>query len=444
MEENQIKTPRARIVWVSRDDAAFSDAARALARAGFALSQPPVDDRFDLALIDLRHRGLTVKSAQKLADAARARAPECGVIFVGGPHLSASERAHLRRYGDLVVINGGLAPIADVCRQRIRIRNIAEETGERLKSIAASTRLPEFPSIETSRVQPSVLVVSAPGAAALTTLAAAETVAKNCGAALSAGQAIRALETGLFDIAVFLPKSEGDPLVSLARSLRRHQRFQDLPVIMAAPDEGPLLKIATANAAAAILPQHIGDDLPSRLLAISRRARLVAAMRRFLAACAGDGVRDRLSGAFTPQFFAQHAERVFARATQTGRPTSMICVRLAPASFDDADVSGSRTLTQAARLIRRVCRTEDFVGRLARDTFIVLMSGTIGADAEFAARRIEGVIANTMFRIRGESRLYAVAAASAAIERTPAARLDETIAAALAKLNAVKPRTAER
>ena len=49
-----------------------------------------------------------------------------------------------------------------------------------------------------------------------------------------------------------------------------------------------------------------------------------------------------------------------------------------------------------------------------------------------------------MFRTRGERNLYAVAAASAAIERTPGSRLDETIAAALARLNGVEPRTAER
>lgn len=444
MQQPQNGTPRARLVWISHGSGAYAPAAQILARSGYALAEPPVDGVFDLALVDLRHGGLSVKSAQKLAEAARARAPECGVVYVGGPHLSATERAHLRRSGDLVVVNGDFSPVADVCRQRLRIRSIAEETGERLKSIAASTRLSEFPPIEASGAPPSVLVASAPGPAALATLAAAEAMGGTCGAALSAGQAMRALETGLFDVAVFLPRGEGDPLISLARSLRRHHRFQDLPVIMAAPDEGPHLKIATANAAEAMLPQHIGDDLAARLLAVSRRARLVAAMRRFLAACSGEGIRDRLSGAFAPQFFVQHAERVLARADQSGRPASIVCIRLAPAATEDADLSSGGTLTEAARLINRVCRAEDCVGRLTRDTFIVLMSGTTGPDAGFAARRIEGVIANTMFRARPERRFYAIAAASAAIERAPCARLDETIAAVLARLNAAKPRTAER
>lgn len=444
MEQTQNGTPRARLVWISHDSAAISDIAPILARVGYSLALPPVDNVFDIALIDLRKGGLTVKSAQKLAQAARARSPECGVIYIGGLHLSAAERANLRSAGDLVVVNGDLSPVADVCRQRLRIRNIAEETGERLKSIAASTRLSEFPPIETSSAPPSVLIASVPGPAALAAIAAAETVARTCSAALSAGQAMRALETGLFDIAVFLPQSEGDPLISLARSLRRHRRFQDLPVLMTAPDAGPRLKIATANAADALLPQHVSEDLPARILALTRRARLVAAMRRFLAACAGEGVRDRLSGAFSPYFFTQHAERVFARADQTGRPVSLACVRLAPATIDDADISTGRTLTEAARLINRVCRAEDCVGRLSRDTFAVLMSGAAGQDAGFAARRIEGVIANTMFRARGVRELFAVAAASASVERVPGARLDETVAAALAKLNAVAPRTAER
>ncbi|HPE32340.1 MAG TPA: diguanylate cyclase [Parvularculaceae bacterium] len=444
MERLQNDTPRARFAWISADSGSFSDASALFRRAGYAIAEPPVEGVIDVALVDVRSSRLTVKGAQKLAEAARSRAPECGIVFIGGANLTSAERAHLRRFGDLVIAETDLSPVIDICRYRLRIRSIAEETGERLKSVAASTRLSEFPPIETSSKAPSVLIASAPGPLALAALSAAEGVASNCGAALTAGQALRALETGLFDVAVFLPKAEGDPLISLARSLRRHHRFQDLPVIMAAPDEGPRLKLATANAAEAMLPQHLVEDLPARLLAVSRRARLVGAMRRFLAACAGDGVRDRFSGAFTPQFFAQHAERIFARADQTGRPTALVCIRLAPAAPEDGDITAGRTLTEAARLINRVCRAEDFVGRLTRDTFIVLMSGAVAADATFAARRIEGVIANTMFRTRGERNLYAVAAASAAIERTPGSRLDETIAAALARLNGVEPRTAER
>lgn len=444
MERPQNDTPRARCVWISADVRTFPDIAQIFSGAGYAVAQPPVEGPIDIALIDARSDGLTVKGAQKLAEAARGRSPECGVVFVGGAHLSAAERAHLRRSGDLIIVGDDLAPAVDVCRTRLRIRNIAEETGERLKSVAASTRLAEFPPIETSAKQPSVLIASAPGPLALAALSAAEAVASHVGAALTAGQALRALETGLYDTALFLPKSDGDPLISLARSLRRHHRFQDLPVIMAAPDAGARLKLATANATEGVLPQHLADDLPARLVAVSRRARLVGAMRRFLSACAGEGVRDRFSGAFTPQFFAQHAERVFARADQTGRPLSLVSVRLAPAAPEDGDIAAGRTLTEAARLINRVCRAEDCVGRLTRDTFVVLMNNAVGADASLAARRIEGVIANTMFRSRGERSLYAVAAASASIERAPGARLDETIAAMLAKLNAARPRTAER
>lgn len=255
---------------------------------------------------------------------------------------------------------------------------------------------------------------------------------------------MRALETGAFDCAVFLPKSEGDPLVALSRSMRRHRQHQDLPILLVAPETLPRRRLAAAAAADILPPALIEADLPGRATAFVRRARLLGAMRTFLNACAGEGVRDRASGVFTPQFFAAHAERVFARADQTHRPAALVGLRLAPPAPDSEDVSSVRTLTDAARLIGRVTRAEDCVARISANTFAVLMSATTTADAFSAARRIEGVIANTMFRLRGEKRLFAVAAATAAVAHAPGQRFEETLAQVLAQLQGVAPRTAER
>jgi hypothetical protein len=72
------------------------------------------------------------------------------------------------------------------------------------------------------------------------------------------------------------------------------------------------------------------------------------------------------------------------------------------------------------------------------------MNGANGADAEAASRRVEGVIANTLFRSSRSSHLFPVAAAAAARERQAGDRLDETIARVMAALNGATPRTAER
>lgn len=431
---------RARIAWLSPEERMPADAAAQFEKAGYTLVEAGSFPAPDLAVVDLRQHKLTAKAAQKLAAVTRSAAPDCGLIYVGPYSLAASERAHLRRSGDLVLAEFDVAAVIEACRQRLRLRNIAEETGERLKSIAASTRLSDFPPIETSNAAPSVIIAGAPGPSALAALAAAETVSERTIGALSAAQAMRALEVGAFDCAVILPNSAGDPLLGLARAMRRHRQFQDLPVILIGDGRAR----PGGNIAELMPDAHIADDLGARILAVSRRARLAAAMRRFLSACAGDGVRDPLSGAFAPPFFSQHAERLFARADATRRPLTLIGLRLAAAGPDDAEPAAARTLADAARLVHRVTRAEDFLARLSSDTFVALLSATAARDGAVAAKRIEGVIANTMFRESSGGRPFAVAAATAIVEKPPRARLDETVATVLSRLKAATPKTAER
>ncbi len=446
MTHFDIASPRARIAWLSPDEQSKGRAEPAFDAAGYALVD--VEGAFppDVAVVDLREHRLSAKSVQTLAQLTRQAAPDCGLVYIAPFTLSAHERAHLRRSGDLVLAGDDLSVVVDACRHRLRLRNIAEETGERLKSIAASTRLSEFPPIETSNAKPRVLVAGAPGPSSLSALAATEAVAEQTVGALTAAQAMRALESGRFDCAVFIPGGEGDPLMGLARSMRRHRKFQDLPLIVVGGDglEARKCRFSSAYVADIVLPRHASEDLGARILSVTRRARLAAAMRRFLSACAGDGVRDKMSGAFAPPFFAMHAERIFARADQTRRPLSVVGVRLSPVAPNETEARASRMLADAARLINRVTRAEDFVARLSPDTFIVLMAATTERDADTASKRISGVIANTMFRTKNEKLSFAVAAATTAIQRERRGRLDETVARVFVSLNQAKAQTAEQ
>ncbi len=444
MDTTHDKKPRARIAWLSSDSDALARAAPQFEKAGYDLVDGAIPGPADLAVIDFRARRVSAQAAQRLAAVTRRKAPECAIVYLGSPLLTAPERAHLRRTGELVLVEDDLRPAVETCRQRLRVRNVAEETGERLKSVAASTRLAEFPPIEASTAPPAILVAGAPGALALASLRIAETINEKSAAALSAGQVMRALELGAFDCAVFIAKTDGDPLFGLARSMRRHRRFRDLPVVMISGDEAARARIAANWGAETLAAHQVGDDLGARVISLSRRARLIASMRRFLSACAGDGVRDRISGAFTPQFFHQHTERLFARAQQTERAVALIGLRLVPAAVAGEEAASARLLTEAARLINRTTRAEDCVGRLSSDTFVALLSATTAQDGAAAARRIEGVFSNTMFRARGELAPFSVAAATAAVERPAGACVEEAIAAVLAKLNAATPRTAER
>lgn len=441
MTHTDLTAARARIAWLSPDPDALEAARGVFAAAGYALTGVTAPIRPDLAVIDLRARGLSPKAVRALADLTRQAAPDCGLVYAAPVTLTAAERAHLRRSGELVLTGEDVAPAVEACRARLRLRAVAEEAGERLKSLAATTRLSAFPPIEAATRPPAVLIAGAAGPTAMQAIAAAEAVAGEAYAVLSAAQAMRALEAHAFDCAVLMPHSPGDPLMGLARSMRRHRRFQDLPLIVVGGDGfgTERWRFTGAYVAETLLARHAGDDLGGRILAVSRRARLAAAMRRFLAACAGDGVRDRMSGAFAPGFFAQHAERLFARADDTGRPLSVVGLRLAAAQADETRDRPSRMLAEAARLVKRVTRAEDFVARLTTDTFIVLMPATQARDAGAAASRVAGVIANTMFRAGSDRAPFAVAASTVAVARERGGRLDETVAQAFAALNRAAP-----
>ncbi|MFQ5562838.1 MAG: hypothetical protein ACE5FO_04635 [Parvularculaceae bacterium] len=436
-------SPRARIACVSARDSARAELCETFAGAGYECLGESGDGRADLSLIDLRGHEISAKRAQKLTATLRRGSPESSMLFVAGPELSAVGRAHLRRAGEVVIVADTLIPAVDRCRDLLRLRNLAEETGERLKSLAAASRLTDFPPIETSNAAPSVLIAGTPGAQALMAIESAREVAGDCIGVLTAGQAMRAMETRGFDCAVFMPHGAGDPLLSLARAMRRHPKHRDLPVLFTADGEDGIAALSGRGAREILLVEHMKEDLEARILAWTRRARLAAAMRRFLTASAGEGVRDKASGVFAGHFLQQHGARICARADQTHRPLSLLGVRLQPEGGADMDrISETRALRHAAALVRRVTRAEDFLARLSRDVFIVAMPSTLDNDAERAGRRIEGVIANTMFRGRTDEELFPIRAQIAVYGRPRGACIEESVAGLLQAMSAQNPRVA--
>lgn len=444
MTGSERDSARARVAWLSADGGAPAGPDLAhFADAGWRISLGAGATPVDLAIVDLGDRAVSPKAIEAMAATVRRAAPECVLVFRASATLSPPERAHLRRVGELVLSDFGAQHLVALSRNRLRLRNIAEETGERLKSLAATSRLAEFPPIECSAAAPSILVAGAPSPIALAAFTGADGAAGAIAGALTPPQAMRALEHGRFDVVVLSADGPNDPLAALARTLRCRRRWQDLPFLVVAPGSpGEAAAWASGFAADLLRKDDLVEELPSRAVALARRSRLSHAMRRFLHACAGEGVRDRLSGAFASPFFALHGERVFARADASGRAVALVGVRLHPPHGDEAAAT-AKTLTEAARLIRRVTRAEDFVARLAHDTFIVTLPATIAEDAALVAARIEGVVGHAMFQSPDDARPYSVAASAVASARPRGLRLEEAVAGVLAELNSKAPKRAE-
>ncbi len=425
---------RARIACVTAGAAPDPALTELCAKAGYRIFQTTEADRADLGLVDLRGARVTSRRASSLADAIRRKSPDAALLFLVDPETEVREFATLRRFGEVAPAADAVDHIGRRMRETIRIRNIAEEAGERLKSLTAINRAVEFPVIATDASPPRVLIVGAPGPAAIDAINAVSNVADICACVLTAGQAMRALDHQPFDVAVFLPAAKDGALPALTRALRRHPKFKRTALVQIGENAEDLANAAQRGGGTEfILRAHIAAGLGQRASLIARRARLLNAMRGFLRACSGDGVRDAASGVFTPTFLGQHGARIAARADQTGRPLSVILIRLADDSKGRRE-SDRRALRQGARLLGRITRAEDMVARIAPGLFAVLCPATTRTDANHIALRIDGVLSNTAFHRDNDGAPQSLKIDVAVSPHHAGAAISETIAAGLRKL----------
>ncbi|NOX96313.1 MAG: hypothetical protein GXP04_14845 [Alphaproteobacteria bacterium] len=439
MDNNTATAPRARIAIVSPDGEVANELTLSLERAGYQITEPK-DGPADIGLVDLRNKRVTAKQAKSIAALLRHKSPESSIFFLIHPTLNTPARTALKRYGETIPARNNFDHVVERCRQILRLRNVADEAGERMKTLATLNRLFEFPSIATSAKPINVLIAGPPSPTALATISATAKTAGKYVSVLSAGQALRAIDTGQFDCAIFLPSPKDSPLHSVTRAIRRHPKYAGLPIIHVAEDEQNLQQLAKYGASEFILQQHVPHDLSARIQLNGRRARLLRSMRTFLRACTGDGVRDKASHAFTPAFLAEHGARLSARADHSGRPLTVVFIQLT-CDNEDTTIHERMVLHRAAYLINRITRAEDLTARIAPDAFIVLCPATTKADAGKLALRIEGVIANTVFRGRDRHSLHAIEAVTTICTRIPGAAIEEAVACAIKAARCIRGTT---
>ncbi len=425
---------RARIACVTVGAAPDQALTEICAKAGYQIFGSTDADQADLGLVDLRGVQITSRRASSLADAIRRKSPDSALLFVVDPKPEMHEFAPLRRFGEVTPAADAVDHVGRRMRETIRLRNIAEEAGERLKSLAAINRSVDFPVIATDASPPRVLIVGAPGPAAIDAINAIGNVADFCACVLTAGQAMRALDHQPFDLAIFLPTKEDGAIPALTRALRRHPKLGRTALLHIGENVNDLATASRRGGGGEfVLRAHISETLGQRATLIARRARLTHAMRGFLRACSGEGVRDVASGVFTPTFLGQHGARIAARADQTGRPLSVILTRLCDDSKGRRE-NDRRALRQGARLLGRITRAEDMVARIAPGLFAVICPATTPVDANHIALRIDGVLSNTAFRRNNDGAPQSLKIDVGVATHKQGAAISETIAAGIRKL----------
>ncbi|NNE42477.1 MAG: diguanylate cyclase [Marinicaulis sp.] len=428
MTVNQSNAQSAVIAYLNVSKVQLPKLTKLFTAAGFKF-RPAAEVRYaDIGIVDLRNHPITEKKARLASRTLRKKSPDISTMFLIDPQMHDVDRATLRKYGEVIVAKRHYDHVIVRMRQLLRLRNFAEETGERIKSLASLGRLSEFPVVATPDTSTRILIIGGPGPIAITVMNAARQCADHCVCVLSSAQAMRALESNDFDCAVLLPMAANNPMQSLARSIYRQPRHAMMATLQIADHVDDLSRYAKKGAKDFMLSANIGADLAPRLKLIMRRARLTRAMREFLVACEGSGVRDVASGAFTSLFMSEHGARLCDRADQTGRSMSLALVELSELSNTNVNKSKA-ALRKAARLVNRVTRADDFLTRVSANKFVVICPATKAENARNVAARIEGVLANTAFMVRKDGPPRSFGVRSAILERERGATIEETVAA---------------
>lgn len=421
---------RATIAWIAAGGGGGAHLIDAFRAAGYALLNPPSTGPIDIAAIDVR--GVSDPSIDNIADlvgAARRLAPAAGILIVASNAAGRVTRAGLRRYGDVCYVSKDPTPVVTAVRERLRLAALADETGERIRTLVADGRALTFNALAQESRRLSVLIAGRPSPLTLSACNAVRAAASQTTCVFSAGQVMRALDHSRFDGAIFIPSDENDLLLALARALRRHREHRRLPVILASPDEALLDRCAARDGFDAVLAHHLDSDLADRLATTARRAQMANAMRKFLRSAEGGGA----PGGNGARFFAQHALRLFRRADEIGKPISLIALSLTLRGQDASDAVAN-ALHEAQRTVSRLVRAEDLIARLSPTTIVVMARGVGAAEAARIAERLEGVIAGTLLR----TTLDIARVDAAAVERTKGDGVETTVAALIRKLQAFR------
>lgn len=390
------EAPKAVISWLTPEGVGPEQRVFLAAQsAGYLLlDRSAAERRCDIAIVDLRGFFEPTPAVSDLVDRARALAPAAGLIIAASAGADLKLRALLRRFGDVHFLGRDAAPLIAAVRERLRLFALADEMGERMKSLIADGRAIAFSGFDERRDRVSVLVAGNASPLTLNVCNAVNRVAAHTSCVFTAGQVMRALDHYKFDCAIFLPSGESDLLIALARALRRHRDHRKLSIFMASADDDLLDRCASKEGFDVILANHLDSDLAPRLETAARRARMASTMRGFLRSTDGCGGRAGASGA---RFFAHHASRLFKCADEAEKNISLVGLSLGFAAGDGADSAGA-ALNEALRTAAKLVRAEDLVTRLTPSMMVVSARGAGAADAAKIAERLEGVIGGTLTR----------------------------------------------
>ncbi len=362
----------------------------------------------DLGLVDLRYRYLDNEIAKKIVK--QSQSHHDNLLFILAPHTAPCVVKTLCCAGRVVLGDDLLGQLHNELREMMRAKTIVSEHYNRNQSLAAKGMKPHKTDQSTSIQKHTILIAGKPSRHILFLINCLNADHHKIICAYRPGQAIRALETETINGAVFFPEKKGDPLLALARTMRRHTQYQSLPVIHVMPEnqthEDMQASLNGANCvitceqiiphAAALIPSVINKT--SQISKLQQQLR-VSGLHDDLSLAQSMKIRSAKSRLFSAEFFAKHIGVLNKKADQRDQALQFLTFQIS--KNRDTNMSKNTILRQIGPLVDRIIRAEDFMGHLSNTQHGVVCAATLsschGADGMRIAGRISSIVHNTMF-----------------------------------------------
>lgn len=287
-----------------------------------------------------------------------------------------------------------------------------------------------------------VLIAGTPSPVLLELMALIRTHGGSSESVMQPGHAIRALETGIFNAAVFLPDRPGEPLGALARAMRRHARLRTIPLLIGCPRDqrsafekhSPSLaeKLFVTDGPLALFPATFLSEIRLNQIntALARATNMMGA--RQPETCHRD--------LYTSAFMGDYAHQLLRHADREDLSLGFIALQV---DFDAerlAQIDFPRELATAkvGQVVARSMRCSDLLTRLnvarGRPVLVASLGPQTNDNLRRLVSRLEAIVHSTPVNQNPEQPV-AARVTSAATIRVRGTAMEETIATLMQRLS---------
>ncbi|GGD03378.1 hypothetical protein [Aquisalinus flavus] len=366
--------------------------------------------------------------------------PESIFLILIEPELAWDIRLWLKRYGTLCPLGERADLVTSRLDRLLENLALADECGERLKTLSALNRTAVSGSILNTSSKPMrVLVSGAPSPVTLRAMKSLSSGDYQVTAAMSVPQTMRYLEAQAFDCLVILPGDRTATYTGLVKMLRRNDRSRSLPILVI-PERADAAtagcRFMAQGADTVLSAIDTEKALTTEVTAFARRNRLTASMKQFLRKAASTDGKG-LNLVCDLPFFENHLDRQCHRATETGKP---LCVSAFKLKYSSGRILSSKGFRQALKYVQMMMRDTDLITAVRNDVFLISQPGLGTVEATRRQQNIAAVLQEIILEDAPGAGGDALVLEASTVQYRPAEMADGIIARAFQTLNIVPPR----